>query len=190
MFIETQYFPPVDFFVEAKNHSQIVIDDKERYSKQSYRNRTQILTSNGVLDLTVPVGSKRIPVQKLRIDNNQTWVNDHLRAIQSAYGRSPFFEHFYDFICSAFEPAPTSLLDFNRKSLTICLKLLQIDIPVKFLSEIDKTDEELLQKDFRNHFHPKIKREQNPKNQYTQLFGKEFVPNLSVLDLLFCEGRL
>lgn len=164
----------------------------ENYSKQSYRNRCEILTANGIDVLTVPVlgGNSKTLVRDVRIDYTQKWVNRHWRAIQSAYGKAPFFEFYAEQFRQILHGQPEFLFDLNWSILTVCLKFLQLDNDLKFTSGYTKQLQNPAD-DFRSAIHPKKKNSGSLHHKpvsYTQVFGNKFVKNLSILDLLFCEG--
>lgn len=129
-------------------------------------------------------------IQEVEIDNNQKWLNKHLRAIQSAYGKAPFFEYYADEIFDIFQKPHHSLVTLNKELLTKCLEILEIDINLEFVEE-DKENIENDLYDARNEINPKIPIEGNSffsLHNYFQVFGNNFVQNLSIIDLIFCEG--
>jgi len=127
-------------------------------------------------------------MEEILIDYSQKWESIHLRGIQSAYGKAPFFEYFFPYFESALIKRPEKLWDLNWELLTICLKLLKSNVKlVKSKSHIDLTEVE----DIRAQIVPKASfssRSYYTPVIYSQLFGLDFEPNLSVVDLLFCEG--
>lgn len=160
--------------------------------KQTYRNRCRIKTSQKIDTLTVPVlkGNSKIGIQDILIDYSQDWVKDHSRAIQSAYGKSPFFEHYRDLFWEVWSKKPDHLFSLNAEILTLCLKLLQIDVKVEITSEYQNTPPDAV-KDYRNAIHPKksfLKNDLFRPCIYNQVFGSNFAENISIIDLLFCEG--
>ncbi len=162
----------------------------DRYERQSYFNRTSILLANKVHTLTVPIQGRRprISLGEVRIDSEQKWVNNHLRGIQSGYGKAPFFEYFFPYFQEALNRQEVKLWALNLELLTICLKLLRW--PVKLtLVENEGLPVDVI--DFRGQILPSESYLNRPFFQevrYGQIFGPNFVPNLSVLDLLFCLG--
>ncbi|PIY11988.1 MAG: hypothetical protein COZ18_03095 [Flexibacter sp. CG_4_10_14_3_um_filter_32_15] len=204
--IELHYLPCLDYWktiLEAHNlGKKVILEANENYTKQSYRNRTYILGANGKLALTVPVqkGSQRINIKEVKIDYSTDWNRQHWQSIKSAYGKSPFFIHYADFLEPIYENPPVLLWEFNYKLLTICQKLLRISIPIKNTENFEKeVDSQILDK--RNTISPK-KTAIFAHQEYYQIFGNKFENrfnldtenkfifenNLSILDLLFNEG--
>jgi hypothetical protein len=170
----------------------IIIESKESYAKQSFRNRCQIKTANKVEDLIVPIqkGNSNIPVQEIRIDYNQAWTKNHLGAIQSAYGNAPFFEHYGEGVENLLKKKPRFLFDLNLQILEYFLHILGIDKNIIFSQTFEKQYPAAVS-DLRSCIHPKQDYNKLPfyhPIEYVQVFGNQFIKNLSMLDLVFCEG--
>jgi hypothetical protein len=192
LLIELHYLPCVQFFSELKKHDILQIEACETYQKQSFRNRTRILTAQKVDNLNIPVlaGNSHLPIKEVRIDYSQKWQLVHQRAIQAAYGKSPFFEFYSEDILRIFDKKPLFLFDLNLEFLTVCLKLLGLKKQIEFTSEYQaiNNNQQRLLADKRGVIHPK--NEANiPFKPYQQVFGKQFEANLSIIDTLFCEGN-
>ena len=190
MTIDLQCLPSLEYFCALLKHDTIMVESHEYFEKQSYRNRCKILTTNKVDVLTVPVknGNTKILIKDLRIDYHQDWTRRHWGAIHSAYGKSPFFEFYADYFKKILDKKPDFLFDFNLDLLTICLKLLRLEKTIIFTENYEKD----VENDFRGQIHPKKVYQENQLYQpvkYRQNFGNEFEPNLSILDLLFCQGN-
>ncbi|GAB2608050.1 WbqC family protein [Belliella aquatica] len=187
---ELFYLPPIEYFVAIQHEKEIFLDLDENYQKQTYRNRTQIRLANKVETLSIPVigGNKNVKTSQIKIDHSQKWMNVHLRGIQSAYGKAPFFEFYFPYLEQVFLKKFDLLTEFNRELLTVCLKLLQLDISVK---NYDQTIVKSEIKDIRGVINAKsgyAERDIYDALPYSQLFGLDFVPNMSLIDLLFCMG--
>ena len=93
LLLDFHYLPCIAYFSCINRYHHLILEVHENYEKQSYRNRCYILSANKVLPLSVPVhrGKGKKPTKDIRIDYSQKWVNNHWRAIKSAYGKAPFF---------------------------------------------------------------------------------------------------
>ncbi len=189
---ELHYLPSVAYFTLLANADKVLIDLGENYQKQSYRNRAQIVAANKVDTLTVPVikGNSRQSIAAVKIDYQQKWLAQHWRAIQSAYGKAPFFEYYAPELKAIYDAEPTYLADLNFLILTICRKFMGI-IPKLDIVEGKQSQSETGAEDYRGMIHPKTSWESYSFFKplpYYQIFGKAFEPNMSIIDLLFCEG--
>jgi len=188
--VDLLYLPPIEFFVAIEGYSTLIIEKQEHYQKQTYRNRASVLMANKVEDLSIPVrgGNKKIPYREILIDEEQNWKKLHLRGIQSAYGKAPFFEYLFPDLEAIISRHSGHLFDLNLDLLSLCLKFLRLPVNLEFSQ---RYEENLEYKDIRGIIHPKTHFERrniyNPA-KYMQLFGLDFVPNLSIIDLIFCEG--
>lgn len=188
---EIQYNPPVSYFYHALRAEGVLIEAHENYVKQSYRNRCQILTAHGVQALTVPVvrgnSKDKTPITEIEIDYSQKWYNVHWRSIQAAYGRAPYFEFYSDYIKAVYERQPKFLFELNIDLLKLYFKLLKLNKPLQLTATYTEAASENVL-DFRNKIHPKIYPDNLNVKNYTQVFGKQFAPELSIIDLLFTQG--
>jgi len=190
--INLQYLPQPGYIALLLTEPELEIDAHENYVKQTYRNRCRILTAGGIDELSIPVlgGRKKIATKDIKIDYSQKWLNRNWRAIQSAYGNAPFFEYYAEDFLTIYEKKPTFLFDLTFELLTQCLNTIKIDIELKFTNDYHDLKKRP-QDDLRSIISPKTNSNIiNTYNQvaYQQVFGNEFVNNLSVIDLIFCEG--
>jgi hypothetical protein len=188
--VDLHYFPNLEFFAAIVKADELILFSEDRYQRQSYFNRTQIRLANKVETLSVPIVGRRprIPFKEILVDNSQDWKKIHLRGIQSAYGKAPFYEYYFPYFEKIFQENHSSLWDMNIELLTICLKLLGISVKIK-LADLEENLE--ISKDIRGELKPSrhfLEREYYESQSYFQLFGLDFDSNLSILDLLFCEG--
>jgi hypothetical protein len=190
--IELHYLPSLEYFVFLYKNQNIILETHENYQKQSYRNRCYILGPNKINILSVPIieSTKKKIIRDITIDNDQNWTNIHWRSISTAYGNAPFFVYFEEGIKSIIFKKYKYLFDLNLDLLTMCLQLLNLKRNISFSEGFDKAVAAGIT-DFRSRIHPKKDYKMNGiyiPCEYNQIFGKEFVNNLSILDLLFCEG--
>lgn len=189
-FIDLSYLPNLEFFVAILGKDVLFVDEDALLQKQSTFNRTFLMLTNKVEMLSIPVqkARKKQLYQDVKIDYNQKWQQVHLRGIRSAYGKAPFFEYFFPELESQFLKKPAFLWDLNYNLLTVCLKLARLNISIEKKivnsSNLDIVDLRSLTRERTDYSTRTI---YNP-HPYPQLFGADFVPNLSIIDLLFCEG--
>ena len=191
--IESHYFPCIAYFSLLQSADKVWVDINESYQKQSYRNRCYILGPNKIQPLTVPIhrGSGKVPTREVRIANESRWQNNHWRSLASAYGKAPYFAFFSNDIRTTLHQPYKFLIDLNLALLTKCLELLMWDIEVDLYPHSAPTAFTSTISDQRSTISNKrqlVENSQFMPIRYIQAFGKDFVPNLSILDLLFCEG--
>lgn len=187
--LDSQYFPSISYIALISKAEVVAINDLELFNKQSYRNRCSILSSNGKLDLTVPVDHKsNRKMNGLQVSYIDRWVAIHKKSIQSAYNKSPFFEYYDHELFAPLAENFERLLDLNTAILSIILELLEIDTKVIFLSEL-KDEEKATFLDYTEHVHPKRPRFKVTHRDYHQVFSEETIYDLSILDAIFCLGQ-
>lgn len=188
--VDLFYLPPIEFFVATEEVDTLWIEAHDNYQKQSYRNRTAMQMANKVEFLSIPVigGNRKVKYREVLMDEGQRWRDIHLRGIKSAYGKAPFFEYFYPEIESIFQENILHLYAFNYRLLTLCLKLLDRSVRMEETLEYQAHGDKIDLRGVINAKAPYTGRNIYEPYPYTQLFGLNFAPNLSIVDLLFCEG--
>ncbi|MCW3076807.1 MAG: hypothetical protein JWO32_1416 [Bacteroidetes bacterium] len=194
--LSTAYWPNLHYFYYVLKAEKVTIEAHEHYQKQSFRNRTQVLTANGILDLTIPVKKKALKelISEQEISYSEAWQLKHWRAITSAYKNSPYFEYFEDDLKKFYTEEYKFLLNYNLEQLKTLFKLLRIKKELHLTSHFERTVKE--ESDLREIIHPKnnaltddITGEFLSKPYYQTFENKfKFTPNLSVLDLLLNKG--
>ncbi|MCD8208471.1 MAG: WbqC family protein [Bacteroidales bacterium] len=191
------------------------IEACENYQKQSYRNRCDFHAASGRQSLSVPVvhegGTFELPIRDIRIDHSKPWVHQHSRAIVSAYKKAAFFDHYWDGLSAILESRPERLWDLNLAILRFILQQLNLPVELRFTeafvkpselasssNPLSETSEAAVEKsdirDLREVIHPKrpdgILASAGKEKPYFQVFAQKhgFIPNLSIMDLLFNEG--
>jgi hypothetical protein len=196
--LSTAYLPPVQYFSKLKRYKSVFIEKHETYPRQTYRNRCEIYTANGKLPLIIPVirpSGNSTKISEVRIDYSVKWQREHWRALESAYKNSAYFELIMDEFYPFYQQNSMELLiEFNEKLLEVTLNLMGLDITLQPTEKFVKSYPADTA-DFRFAIHPKPQhatadKDFSPKRYY-QIFSKkdEFIPNLSIFDLLCNCGK-
>ena len=185
------YFTSILQMAVVAQSNEIVFEGEDNYQKQTYRNRAYIAHSNGKLLLNAPIKhTKDGAHQKYKdvgTETNFPWISQHWKSLQSAYRTSPYFEFYEDDLAPLFKKKVPSLFTHNIEIFETICDLLGMDQNYMVTSEYVKNPLEQL--DVRKLIEVKFKTPVIfPK--YTQVLQEpdDFLPNLSVLDLLFNEG--
>ena len=215
--LTTAYFPPISYFaaiaedmeglIRTKGEdrrsipssllspSTIYIEACENYQKQSYRNRCHFYAADGKQSLSFPIahseGTHKHLISEVLIDYSKPWALQHKRAIISAYRTSAYFEYYQDELFAILDSKPERLLDLNTRLLEFFLDKIGIKAEIRMTENYSQnTDCE----DLREVIHPKrpdnILEKLELNKPYFQVFAEKhgFIPNLSIMDLLFNEG--
>ena len=202
VFTELHYLPSIAFFQQALAADALLLDAHEHYRKQTYRNRALILTAQGPQPLTVPVldGARaaKVRTSEIEIDYRQNWRHRHLRTLQTAYGASPYFSYYADYLQDIYAQKPARLWDLNLTLLHLLLRCLRWPLPLLITDAYfppaslphSLPDSPLDRRDFLTPKSalPPPEPDSPAQRLYPQVFGTAFVPGLSVLDLLFMQG--
>lgn len=183
------YFPSIETMAYIAQADKVIWETEDNYQKQTYRNRAYIAHSNGALLLNIPILHKKGKRQKTRdvlTVQDFSWQKQHLKSLQTAYRTSPFFEYYEDDLLELFTQQATNLMDHNFRIFEILCDLIGLETEISKTTSYKKDTNFM---DFR--FLVDAKRENQFQNQpYTQVLEEHhgFLPNLSILDLLFNEG--
>ncbi len=197
--LSSTYFGPIQWYQKLNRSEVTLIEQYDSYMKQTYRNRCIIATTNGIQALTIPtersdsqsvLADNKTLMKDIRISDHGNWRHLHWNALTSAYGESPFFEYYADDIHPFFEKKWEYLYDFNMEITNKMCELIDLRPNVATTEEFIKSPEGFT--DFRDVIRPKHPLQDNdfePKRYYQVYEQKHgFLPNLSILDLLFNMG--
>ena len=190
MLLHPTYFPNIAHFKAILNTNTLLFEVNDNYQKQSFRNRSEIYGANGKLALKVHVNytqKNRQQSKDVLISDSSNWQGQHLKSLESAYRMSPFFEFYIDDLRPLFETRFKFLLDLNLKCFEFLSEALEMDKAFTTTTAFTAIDGS--KDDFRFMVNPKAALDLS-FNEYTQVFTQKhgFIPNLSILDLLFNEG--
>jgi hypothetical protein len=190
----TSYFPPAIQYSEYLKANEIWIEGSEHFPKQTFRNRSYIMTANGVFLLSIPLENRKNHqlTKDIKISHAEDWQKVHWRTISNAYQRSPFYEFYDDKIERLFNLKKHQfLIDLNFEIEECLDKILKVEINRKITTEYFNNDIGNWS-DFRTIISPKNKTLENQIIQpnYLQVFADKlpFVKNLSILDVIFNLG--
>ena len=188
--IQPSYFPSISSFIAMANATDITLEREDNFQKQTNRNRMYIYSPNGLQLLNIPIKHTKIRNQKskdVKIENDFGWQKQHFKSLEAAYRSSPFFEYFEDSMRGIFENKYTFLKDVQNDSFELACKWIGlknnwIETTEYFAKPKDCTDLRFLADG---------KKDTTTITPYTQVFEEKhgFLNNLSILDLVFNEGR-
>ena len=198
---ELHYHPPAAFFAALLHADGLLLEAHEHYRKQTYRNRCLIRTAQGVQALTVPVvaggRAEKVRTSDIEIDYRQNWVHRHWRTLQTAYGSSPYFEYYADYLHDIYRQKPARLFELNLLFLRLELRCFRLTLPLSLSADyhapgapgpaglLDRRDWLSAKGGDPGPDTPAASGLVRP---YPQVFGPGFEPGLSILDLLFAQG--
>lgn len=187
--IQPTYFAPIIQYALIYGEKKIQFEFEDNYQKQTYRNRCYIAGPNGKQLLNIPIKHDKTKsktlTKNIEIDySSPIWYKNHIKSLQAAYRSSPFFEYYEADLISIFEKEHKLLLDLNIELHEFILDAIQET--TSFTKTIEYTSNS---NDFRSYSNAKSKVDIDFP-VYTQMFHTKhgFLPNLSILDLLFMEG--
>ena len=217
------YFPPVSYFAAMAQEmegllrkrdgdgsfelspSVVYIEACENFQKQSYRNRCRFFAADGVQTLSFPIihegGTHQLPISEIRVDYSKPWIQQHQRAIISAYGTSAYFEYYKDELFGILDSRPETLFELNLGIIRFFIEKTGLAVDLRCTKDYTRNGLAVIGNgdtvncdDLRETIHPKrpnsILKELDLEKPYFQVFSQKhgFQSDLSIMDLLFNEG--
>ena len=194
--LSSAYLAPVEYYTKLYAADRVLVERYDHYMKQTYRNLCVIVGANGTLALTIPTEKDdhlKVLMKDVRISDHGNWRHVHWNALESAYRNSPFFEYYADDFRCFYEKKYPFLWDFNEALCEVVCSLIDLHPKIEGTTDY-QTEWSSDTTDFRQLIHPKIDyKEADPSFHplpYYQVFKEKFgfIPNLSIVDLLFNMG--
>ena len=217
------YFPPVSYFAAMAQDMEglskrrggdssfelspsiVYIEACENFQKQSYRNRCRFYAADGVQALSFPVvheaGTHKLPISEIKVDYSTPWVQQHKRAIVSAYRTSAYFEYYQDELFAILDSRPATLFELNFALIRFFVEKTGIKVDLRLTHDysregmvVAEDGTSVICEDLREVIHPKrpnaILSSMGLEKPYFQVFARKygFKSDLSIMDLLFNEG--
>jgi hypothetical protein len=189
--VSTSYLPPISIISACLGSEKVIIEGFETYTKQTCRNHCVIYGPNGPQILSIPVYKvygNHTMVKDIQISYSSPWQKIHWRSIETAYNNSPFFLYYRDHFEPFYRKRIENLLEFNTELLKVIFNLLGLEKKIGFTDHYMSQPEEMTNK--RSLVNKKMNSSKTSFPEYQQTFNPKFgfLPNLSVIDLLFNLG--
>lgn len=186
--LSTAYLPNLQYLSQVISADTVVLEKHENFIKQSYRNRCEIMSSNGKLSLSIPLvkqADKELISEK-KISYVENWQQQHWRTITSAYKNSPYFEFFEDELKPFYATQFEFLFDYNTQLLQTVLHILRVKKQIQFTANFVAKPNGIA--DLRSL--SDLSNDVYFVKPYYQVFADKygFMANLSCLDALFNVG--
>lgn len=116
--LQPSYIPWRGYFDQIQRADVFVFYDDVQYDKHGWRNRNRIKTHQGGQWLTIPVHSQGVvventPINEVEIVWQQSWSERHLRALQQAYSKTPYYKTYAPWLEEVYARRPARLADFT-----------------------------------------------------------------------------
>ncbi len=192
LLLPTSFLGPVEYFYYLNRATSVIIEQHETYPKQTYRNRTVIVTDKGFLSLIIPVtkvDGNHTKTKDITVSFRESWPVKHWRSIETAYQNSPYFLYYSDKLKELFFSNNQSLVKFNTALTKVVCEMMGIKTDIRLSTGFVKPTKGNIS-DLRFKLSPKQASTIEKFPEYTQVFfdKQPFIPNAGILDLLFCLG--
>lgn len=185
------YFGSIAYFKELAKHEVVLIEFKEHFPKQTYRNRCDILGSDGIISLSIPtkkVNGSKTEISEVILSNDENWRIRHWRSITSAYQSAPFFDYYSIEVHELLFNESVNYFDFCMNITKRVISWLDLGTKIQPTAEFKPIHEG----DLRQSLVSKNNFQESYPCPYIQVFPgvSKYTESLSILDAIFCEGPL
>lgn len=212
--LQSNYIPWKGYFDLINMVDEFVFYDEVQYTKNDWRNRNKIKTSQGIQWLTIPVRQETLE-QKIKDTkiSDKKWNVKHWRTLSQNYSKSKYFKDYKDIFEELYLNSDEEYLSqINYKFITTINEILGIKTKLRYSSEfelIDGQTEKLLNickqceansylsgPAAKDYFDEELAKKENIEvewmnysgyQEYNQLFPP-FEHGVSIIDLIFNEG--
>ncbi len=187
------YWGSIQYFSKFLLHDVLALELHEHFPKKTYRNRCELYGANGLQTLNIPIAKTtgKTQIKDIKIAYHTPWQKEHVRTLTAAYASSPYYEYYVDDILPLYENKAVFLKDLNENILKVCLAWLDLPENWHYTNSFELNPEA---QDYRSRIHPKketyLQDATFKAPKYMQGFEQRngFLPNLSILDLIFNTG--
>lgn len=191
--LDCEYFPCIGWYQLLVQSDQVLLEQFEFFERTSFRNRCVLAGPNQTVTLSVPIlggRNQKICMKDVKVSYDDAWQVRHFKTITSIYQRSPFYMYYEEELRRFFQEKPEYLLDLNISSIQLVNLLLRLSKELPLTTAYEST----LQTsyiDMRKRFSARETTDATEYPRYWQTFEDRhgFIPNLSILDMLFCCGN-
>ncbi len=186
MIVPFFYFGNIAYWKSIVQSENIEFSTDFYMLKKSYCNRTIIASANGLQSLSIPLLGGRganLKMHEVQISYTENWVSKHKMALQSAYSKSPYYEYYMPYFTAILDSKIENLSELNLMIFKEIYRILKLEIPYELLESPPVLKSQTIE------FIPNVF--DTSLIPYPQVFRykREFEPDLSILDLLFCLGN-
>ena len=215
---QPHYFPWVGYFDKMAHADKFILLDRVQFEKGSYMYRNRILSNSGkICYLTVSAekhGFLDKEYREIITQDNEIWIRKQIAQIKNAYAKSPFFSEVWEKIEPVFSVDSMNLCDIAINSIEIIRDILKIRTELVIQSslnydELEKKNDLVLAlckavaadiyisgNGARTYMNDakfrcegiEVIYQKFTQPEYKQRWSKEFIPGLSILDMLFNCG--
>jgi hypothetical protein len=215
--MQPTYLPWIGYFDLIKICDLFVFLDDVQFSKRSWQQRNKILNNENISTLTVPVFTKNRFHQKInetKINNIENWKKKHLSSIIFNYAKHEYFKEFFELYQKELIKDYEILSKLNISLIKTITNYLNINCNFELSSNFglhknkeDKIIEILKITNAKEYISApgaidylgdgkniikcgfKFKYRNYKIKEYSQKNLKNFIPNLSIIDLIFNHGK-